>query len=377
MASNHQDDSDTDGSEFSDSGSDSCTSDTSTKDSGSFIDSDCDSDSSDKAVATTRAAFKRKICRYYNDGHCRNGNRCQYEHICKNHVEGSCPLGIGCPLKHSSASNASPQPNEHPDRESHGRRQRRNSSPVSADDEEDDDRPYRWQLNLGDGWQDVSNDFVLEAQYSRPEAKGINIYNTPAGVISIDFNKMRVLTKTNIKVRRKGSKQNEWLWYYRGKNKWHQFGVKRSKGKSNGIQSSRLEKEYQKHKKGSFQFAVDSNTFEISFKGMYQKSLSTGQKRRVRRRPKYDPSKAVASTLPFSFRDLMASVWQFEGRGGKWHTFKKMNGCSVSSDDIEGCYQSKQKTMTFTVNGDPYTLDFSRMNQVNHRTNARRKIRRT
>lgn len=44
--------------------------------------------------------------------------------------------------------------------------------------------------------------------------------------ISIDFTKMRVLKKRKIKVRRKGSKQTEWLWYYRGDHGWYQYGEK-------------------------------------------------------------------------------------------------------------------------------------------------------
>lgn len=44
--------------------------------------------------------------------------------------------------------------------------------------------------------------------------------------ISIDFPKMRVLRKTNIKVRRMSSKDTEWLWYYRGDHSWYQYGDK-------------------------------------------------------------------------------------------------------------------------------------------------------
>ncbi|KAI7792199.1 protein mono-ADP-ribosyltransferase PARP12 [Triplophysa rosa] len=368
MASNHQEDSENlyeNASEFSDSNSETAS------DSGSCHSSD--SNSSDRTA-------KRNICRYYNDGHCRYGDKCQNEHICKYYVNDSCRYGAGCRLNHNPRSHASRGPNERRERKSYGGRHRRKSSPSSEDSDEDDGRPYRWQLDLGDGWEDIANDHILEAQFSRPNTKGIRIYNTRAGAISIDFTKMRVLKKRNIKVRRKGSKQTEWLWYYRGDHGWYQYGEKGSKGKASLIQSSKLEKEYQKNLQGSVQFPIDSHTYEISFKGMYQKNVSTDLKRRVRRRPKYEPSQT--GVLTSVFKKLMAPVnktpvWQFEGRKGKWHTFKNTGGCSVSSDDIEKCYQKQQNTMTFTINDDNYTLNFSRMNQVNNRTNAKRKIQRT
>lgn len=39
----------------------------------------------------------------------------------------------------------------------------------------------------------------------------------------------------------------------------------------------------------------------------------------------------------------------------------QQSGCSVSSADIESCFQQNQTKMNFTVNGDSYTLDFASM----------------
>lgn len=39
----------------------------------------------------------------------------------------------------------------------------------------------------------------------------------------------------------------------------------------------------------------------------------------------------------------------------------QQGGCSVSSADIERCYQQNQTTMNFTVNSDSYSLDFASM----------------
>ncbi|XP_051544634.1 protein mono-ADP-ribosyltransferase PARP12-like [Myxocyprinus asiaticus] len=338
--------------------------------------SESGSSSGNEAVRHTTA----KICKSYNHGRCHYGDKCWNLHICLHYAKGNCHYGAGCRLNHITSSSSSPRQSELPGRKNHGRRRRRSRSPSPVENDGDNERPYRWQLDIGRGWEDVAHDYILEAQYSRPNTKGIKIYNTSAGAISIDFTKMRVLKKTNIRVRRKGSEQTEWLWWYQGDQGWYRYGEKGSKGKASPLQSSKLEQEYQKNRKGSVQFSVDSTNYEVNFRGMSQKNLSTGHSRRVRRRPKYEPQSGVELSL--KFKNLMtppnkAPIWQFEGKsGGNWHTFKNSGGCSVSSADIERCYKQQQKTMTFSVNGDTYILDFSRMNQVNQRTNAKRKIQR-
>lgn len=50
-----------------------------------------------------------------------------------------------------------------------------------AGSELEDGEPYRWQLDCGRGWKSIENDHILEAHYSRPGTKGINLYNTPNG----------------------------------------------------------------------------------------------------------------------------------------------------------------------------------------------------
>lgn len=40
---------------------------------------------------------------------------------------------------------------------------------------------YQWQLNDGNGWKDIDNDNIIEAQYCLPHSKSIKIYNTPYG----------------------------------------------------------------------------------------------------------------------------------------------------------------------------------------------------
>ncbi|XP_076860832.1 zinc finger CCCH-type antiviral protein 1 [Brachyhypopomus gauderio] len=345
-----------------------------------FSDTDTDS-SSDSEPGPAVSKTSQKVCQHYNNGHCRYGKNCRDLHVCKYFMKGFCHDDAACKFQHISDFSTGEQ-----DRGRRGRRRRsdhrdRSSSSGSV---EDSGRAYRWQMDVGEGWEDVANDYVLEAQYSRPNTKGIRIYNTPYGAVSIDFTKMRVLKKTNLRVRRKDSPQTEWLWHYRGNHGWSEYGEKDSKGKASSVSSSKLEQEYRKNRNGRVQFRVDSTTYEIGFKDMLQTNLTSGHRRRIRRRPKYEPVQGgIVSSLKNAIRNLSASsskktpLWQYSGHGDRWHTFKKEHSCSVSSEGIEVEYQRNPKgSIRFTVNEDPYILDFSRMRQTNEKTHGTRKIRR-
>ncbi|XP_066525497.1 protein mono-ADP-ribosyltransferase PARP12 [Hoplias malabaricus] len=368
MASNNEDASDENLSDFSD------------------TDADSHSDSRSSSDSEQRQATQQ-ACQYYNSGHCRNGKKCRDLHVCKYSLKGSCRYGASCRLKHIQGSDGSSGP-EGRGRRNHtpkSRTHRERSSSSSSDDSGGlNGKPYRWQLDLGNGWEDVANDHILEAQYSRPNTKGIRLYNTPRGALSIDFTKMRILKKSNLRIRRKGSRQTQWLWHYRGNHGWHMYGEKDSQGKVRSISSSEVEKEFQKNQRGSMQFNINSNTFEIRFKDMCQNNLSTGKRRRIRRRPKYEsPSSGLVNNITNAFKNLTSSspkkvpLWQFGGKNGRWHTFTQQGACSVSSADIEAKYQrNPQGSINFSVNGDPYTIDFSNMTQTNLKTSASRKVQR-
>ncbi|XP_077090072.1 uncharacterized protein LOC143741663 [Siphateles boraxobius] len=366
MASNYREDSDEGSSQQS---SESCS---------DFSDSDTDSEAATDSTSDTDTAAqtsgKRNVCMHYNRGNCRFGDKCRKEHICSYFLKDSCKYGAGCRLNHNLPS-SSPG---HRRRDNASGHSRRDSGASSADADEECDGPYRWQLNFGKGWENITHDHILEAQYSLPNTKGITIYNTHAGAISIDFTKMKVLKKKNIKVRRMSSKDTKWLWYYRGNHCWYQYG---GKGKTSPIESSELETAYQNNQRGSVKLSMDSAQYEISFKGMCQTNVSTGSKRRVRRRPKYVAQSGGLQGITSHIKNLLnpptnkTPVWQFKGRS-QWYTFNNMGGCSVSSADIERCYQQSQVSMHFTVNHDAYTLDFGKMRQVNQNTKAERKIRR-
>ncbi|XP_043093069.1 protein mono-ADP-ribosyltransferase PARP12 isoform X2 [Puntigrus tetrazona] len=321
----------------------------------SDTDSEAENDSGSGVEDDGGISIEQNVCTYYNRGKCRYGDECKNVHICKDFLKGSCKFGAGCRLNHNSRSSG------------RGR---------SSSEDEIFEGPYRWQMNFQKGWKNICNDHILEAQYSLPNTKGIKLYNTQAGAVSIDFTKMRVLQKTNIKVRRLSAGDTEWLWYYRGDHCWCRYG---GQGKASAVQSSQLETAYQNDRHGSFKIAIDSTQYEISFKEMCQRNLSTGNKRRVRRRPKYEPPQNGGLLgITSQIRTLLSPStpkWQFEG-SNRWYTFKKKGGCSVSSADIENCYQQNPTTMSFTVNGDGYVLDFAKLSQVNLRTKAERKVRR-
>ncbi|XP_062852603.1 protein mono-ADP-ribosyltransferase PARP12 [Trichomycterus rosablanca] len=347
------------------------------------IDSQSDDVSSNDSGSDSGLPNQRQVCRYYNKGHCRYGKKCRNQHVCKYFLKDSCQYGANCRLSHNLSSYGSSE-QERGRRRNGGRGHRGQSRSSSSDSETDSSKPYRWQLDLGNGWEDVANDHILEAQYSRPSTNGIKIFNTPRGALSIDFTKMRILKKTNLRVRRKGSRHTEWLWYYRGNHSWNQYGEKDVNGKVSSLSSSSLETDFQRDRRGSVQLTVDSTTYEIKFREMCQENLSTNHKRRIRRRPKFVPpqngrikivTKMLKALKPSSSNHT--PVWQFSGRGNNWHNFVPRSCCSITSADIEAEYQrNPQGTMDFTVNNNEYKLDFSQMIQVNLNTSIVRKIKR-
>uniref|UniRef100_A0AAZ3S9N4 Uncharacterized protein n=1 Tax=Oncorhynchus tshawytscha TaxID=74940 RepID=A0AAZ3S9N4_ONCTS len=257
-----------------------------------------------------------------------------------------------------------------------GDRARESSSSRGA--QRDISGPYKWQLEDGHGWKDIANDHILEGQYSQPNIKGINIYNTPYGKVTIDFKAMRVRGKNNLRVRRLDGQQTEWIWFYSSSKGWTKYGEKDSKGNSGPIQSSEIEKKFQLNRNGSPTFNIGSDIFKIRFRQMRQ--VSDKRKRKVVRRPKYQPPQSgnLIGRVTSAFQRVKMSPagqsespeWQFGGKSGRWHTFK-------DSADIEDQYQKDfNGSMSLTVKGQAYKLDFSAMKQTNQSTRATRNIRR-
>ncbi|XP_070997556.1 protein mono-ADP-ribosyltransferase PARP12 isoform X1 [Oncorhynchus clarkii lewisi] len=358
---------------------------------------------SDSDAAGTRQD-QEEPCRYYNSGHCRDGKRCHYLHVCKYALRGNCRYGAKCRLKHLSSSSDSDGGSGRRERRRSlsggrrggGRRERRRSSSGGRGGGGRKDRrkslsggrgggaqrdisgPYKWQLEDEHGWKDIANDHILEGQYSQPNIKGINIYNTPYGKVSIDFKAMRVRGKNNLRVRRLDGQQTEWVWFYSSSKGWTKYGEKDSKGNSGPIQSSEIEKKFQLNRNGSLTFNIGSDIFEIRFRQMRQ--VSGKRKRKVVRRPKYQPPQSgnLIGRVTSAFQRVKMSPagqsespeWQYGGKSGRWHTFEK-------SADIEDQYQKDLNgSMSLTVNRQAYKLDFSAMKQTNQSTRATRNIRR-
>ncbi|KAM7367176.1 hypothetical protein PAMP_015099 [Pampus punctatissimus] len=315
---------------------------------------------------------QKEPCRYYNRGGCRSGSRCPYLHVCKYALKGNCRNGSDCKLKHPGGRrSSSPGSNRAVDRS------------ASSDVKLTDGRCYQWQLNDGNGWLDIKNNHIIEAQYSLPYTKSIKIYNTPYGAVSIDFNRMRVYRK-RLKVRRLDDGNTVWIWYCTLSNKWIEYGQKDSKGNLGPVKSSDIEEKFQSNPSSSFTFNKGAETYEIRFTEMQQ--VGQKRKRRVNRRPLYRQQKAQAAgpqAVP-ALQSLHLGTkpqWQFEGDGGTWYEFRHRRRspteCSVTSDDIERKYQQNQHSkMHFTVKEHSYELDFGAMIQTNLKNKRSRRVRR-
>ncbi|KAM6961582.1 uncharacterized protein LKV04_020601 [Tautogolabrus adspersus] len=152
----------------------------------------------------------REPCKFYNSGGCRDGKKCLYLHICKYALKGNCRYRSKCKLNHPRERSASS-----------GARNRSTSTEPKITD----GRFYQWQLNDGNDWMDIVNDHIIEAQYSLPHTKSIKIYNSPYGVVNIDFRRLRVYGKT-LRVRRLDDGNTEWIWFCTLRRKWMKYGDK-------------------------------------------------------------------------------------------------------------------------------------------------------
>ncbi|XP_072340862.1 uncharacterized protein [Scyliorhinus torazame] len=306
-------------------------------------------------------------CKYYNERKCMNKN-CTYQHVCKYYFSGNCRYGNSCRLSHSTHSDS-----ESSDEATPQRKKRQSAG-----------EQYQWQIKDRKGWNDIDCDHVIEAQYSMPETKGIKLYNSAYGMISIDFNKMQVHGK-DLQVQRKtfaNSSKDEWFWYYRCEHKWKQFSAK-----DNTISSADIESEYQLDRCKTIPITLNHTSYEICFRRMMQINMVTGTKRHLKRRPKFQGKMKARFSLsePMSHLNLHGQHqqyrWQFSGNHGSWYNYKRRSGtgteCSVTSEEIESEYlQNPSGSLTFYVNNDQFELDFLAMMQTNLSTGATRSVQR-
>uniref|UniRef100_A0A3Q3A7T1 Si:ch211-244b2.4 n=1 Tax=Kryptolebias marmoratus TaxID=37003 RepID=A0A3Q3A7T1_KRYMA len=198
--------------------------------------------------------YSTQPCKYYNSGGCKKGSSCSYQHVCRYFLTGNCKYGANCKLKHGVDRRPSSGASGTPD------------GSAASNPKLTNGRFYQWQLNDGSGWKDITNDHVIEAQYSLPHTKSIKLYNTPYGAVSINFNRMRVYGK-DLKVRRLDDGNTVWCWYCTLRRKWIRYGEKDSKGNSSPVKSLDIEKKFQSNPTSSYTFSVGGKTFEIRFPG--------------------------------------------------------------------------------------------------------------
>ncbi|XP_034019330.1 protein mono-ADP-ribosyltransferase PARP12 isoform X2 [Thalassophryne amazonica] len=333
--------------------------------------SDSDDTSDQEAVRSKSDHQQEKACRYYNSGYCRDGKNCRFLHYCKYALKGTCTKGTNCEFTHPQGRKAVLGGNQ--------KTERKHTSGAATT--LTDGRFYQWQLKYKNDWKDVINDHIIEAQFSLPHIRGIKLYNTPYGVVNIDFKKMRVYGK-RLKVRRLDDGKTTWLWYCNIGHKWVKYDGKDSKGNPIPAKSSDIEQKFQANPMGSFIFIIGTDTLEIQYNAMQQ--VSTRKKRKVTRRPMYRQPQARATAAGgisppnhFIYSQAQTPQWQYKGNHGKWRVFKKTGVCSTSSDDIEKEYQQNPSgSMIFTIQGQTYKLDFGTMTQMNLSTTHSREVRR-
>lgn len=312
----------------------------------------CDSSSEPEIQPDSPRDVHNTPCKFYNRGNCKDGSHCRYLHVCEYYFKGNCKHGIKCKYSHSEDGDDSESQSQEPR-----------------------DKPYQWQIRSGSKWYDVEMDWIIEAQYSLPNVKGIKLYNTKFGMICINFNAMRVQGK-QLGVRRQtfpnSSQKTAWLWYFRGDTKWQILGKQDPQDSSLSFTNADIEREYQRNKHGLFQFSVGTQSYHISFQEMNQINISSKSERRVRRRPVFVVSKHGGSLST----SLSSKRWQYSDSKGSWHDFKHMS-CSVQSKDIEDEYQRNPNgKMKFTIGSTFLELDFSAMTQMNLSTGRVRVLRR-
>lgn len=247
------------------------------------------------------------------------------------------------------------------------------------------DKHYEWQVSFGQEWLPIDNDHVIETHYCQPGAKGITI-RTSHGPVFIDFDQLKV-TNAPLRVQRvtflPQGQTEDVGWYFRDDQLWREYGTQSSSLSTSLISSRDVEYQFTQNPQGSFTFMVGSTVYTLDFATMSQTNGTTGLRRNVRRRPKFTSStKSLYSTSVFptasSSQPTNGSYrWEFMEDEGVWTEYQA-HMCSYDSIAIERQYQlNPQGQLHFRVKRYSYTLDFSRMHQVNNNIGTIRAVRRT
>ncbi|RVE56655.1 hypothetical protein OJAV_G00223640 [Oryzias javanicus] len=219
---------------------------------------------------------------------------------------------------------------------------------------------FEWQMLVENQWLRIDNDHVIETHYCQPGAKGMTI-NTNMGQIFIDFDTLET-SQEGRQVQRLSllppDQTEEVGWYFKDDRLWCEYGSKGSSTLNSSVSS-----------------------YSIDFSTMTQTNLTTGLQRNIRRRPKLSSSTAggySTTVLPGpSQQSVPGFKWEFMGDRGQWTEYQAPI-CSCDSSAIEREYMlNPQGQFHFTTHKYLYTLDFSRMCQINNIFGTTRAVRRT
>uniref|UniRef100_A0A4W6E6P9 WWE domain-containing protein n=1 Tax=Lates calcarifer TaxID=8187 RepID=A0A4W6E6P9_LATCA len=151
---------------------------------------------------------------------------------------------------------------------------------------------------------------------------------------------------------------------------------------ASSVSSRDVESQFALNPQGRFNFTVGTTGYTLDFSTMIQTNSITGLRRNVRRRPKFTSNTGSlysTSVLPMASSSQPADggyMWEFMGDEGEWTEYQA-HICSFDSAAIETQYQlNPQGQLHFNINRYSYTLDFSRMCQVNNQIGTRRAVRR-
>lgn len=247
------------------------------------------------------------------------------------------------------------------------------------------DKRYKWQASFGQEWLPIDNDHVIETHYCQPGAKGITI-NTSHGPVFIDFDKLQTLN-ASLRVQRltflPQGQTEDIGWYFRDDQLWREYGTQSSSMSTSSISSRDVELQFAQNPQGSFTFTVGSIVYTLDFATMSQTNCTTGLRRNVRRRPKFTSSTVSlysTSVFPTASSSQLTDggyKWEFMGEEGEWTEYQA-HICSYDSTAIERQYQlNPQGQLHFGIKRYSYTLDFSKMHQINNNIGTVRAVRRT
>nr|XP_060634103.1 zinc finger CCCH-type antiviral protein 1-like [Anolis sagrei ordinatus] len=155
--------------------------------------------------------------------------------------------------------------------------------------------PYRWQVDSGNGWNDLPNGGEIEKAYCDPSLTSVLDLGIDFGTMTSSTGPIRRLsTPSSVTKPAKFVMTTKWLWYWKNdKGQWIEYGKPDGKAQGSNICSDDLENVFLADPKGSIQFQADSQMYIISFKDMTQRNVHYQTRREVRRRPKFVSSEDV------------------------------------------------------------------------------------